>query len=231
MDRPTLQAGLYAYNAVLVGTALVDYFTFDFKVSGLSDGWPVVIFFSLFLGPTTLIAGLYIQHKLLGGITYPFLLLPFNMVMFVVLLSAKLWDSTMITQVELVDEGVLDDVGSTEAIRFFGYQALFNGVSRIFLVDGIASGVLILIGTFTCSRILCLALVAGAFLSSLLSLAVFEEHTAFLNAGFAGFSPALTVAGIFYYLVPSWKLTGLAFFWMILTMILQAAVAVLLDAL
>jgi urea transporter len=231
MDRSTLQGGLYAYNGVLIGTGLVDYFSFDFKVAGLTDGWPVVIFLSVLLGPVTLIAGLFIQYKLLGGGTTPMLLLPFNVVMFVVLLSAKLWDSTMVTQVELAEEGVLADLGATEATRYFGYQALFNGLSRIFLVDGIATGVLILIGTFTCSRILCLGLVAGSFLASVISLAVFDEHTAYLNAGFAGYNPALTVAGIFYFVVPSWKLTGVAFFWILVTMIAQAAVGVLLDAL
>jgi urea transporter len=230
MDLPTLQGGLYGYNAVLIGTGLVDYFEFDFKIGGLASGWPVVIFLSIVLGPITLMAGLFIQHRLLGGITFPFLLLPVNIVMFGVLLSAKLWDSTMITQAVLADEGVLDHATYTEATRYYAYQALFNGLSRIFLVDGVAPGVFILIGTFACSRILCLSLVAGALLSSLLSLAVFEEHTAYLNAGFTGYNPALTVAGIFYFMVPSWKLTGLAFFWIMVTMISQAAVGVVLDA-
>jgi hypothetical protein len=65
--------------------------------------------------------------------------------------------------------------------------------------------------------------------ASLLSLAVFDVPTAYLNAGYAGFNPALAVAGIFFYLVPSWKLYGLAIFWLILTMIATGAIDVLLD--
>lgn len=222
---------MYAYNAVLIGTGLIDYFKFDFKVGGLTAGWPVAIFMSIVLSPITLISGLYIQQKLLGGITYPFLHLPFNIVMFGVLLCAKLWDSTMITQVVLTDEEVLDDMGDTDATRFIGYQVLFNSLSRTFLVNGVIPGVLILIGTFMCSRILSLSLVAGAFFSSILSLVVFDENTTYLNAGYAGYNSSLTVAGIFYYFVPSWKLTGLAFFWIMVTMISQAVVGVVLDAL
>jgi urea transporter len=93
----------------------------------------------------------------------------------------------------------------------------------------VAAGALILIGVCVCSRILALSVIGGTFVASLLSLAVFDVPTAYLNAGYAGFNPALAVAGIFFYLVPSWKLYGLAIFWLILTMIATGAIDVLLD--
>jgi urea transporter len=226
LDKPTLQGGLYAYNAVLIGTGLIDYFQFDFTKDGtVTLGWPVAIFMSIVLGPITLLIGLYIQYRLLGGMTFPFLLLPFNIVMLGVLLCAKLWDPTIIA------DQVLANVVDSDGTRFRVCQVIFNSLSRIFLVDGVIPGVLILIGTFPCSRILCLSLVMGALLSSLLSLFVFDEYTSYLNGGYAGYNPALTVAGIFYYFVPTWKLTGLAFFWIMVTMISQAVVGLVLEAL
>lgn len=240
MDRDILRQGLYGFNAVLVGTALVDYFEFDF-VSGNDDsgssqkwhGWILSIFLSVVLAPLTVLVKVYLQHNIFQNPSTPVLLLPFNLVMMVVLLSAKVWDSTMLSQVELADQGLVDVGldGTSTTTRYFGYQALFNGLSRIFLVDGIGPGVLILVGVFMCSRILAASLVAGAFGASLVGLAVFGDHTAYLNAGYCGFNPALAVSGIFFFMVPSWKLTGVGFFWIFVTMIVTVAFNVLLDAL
>ncbi|KAG7365781.1 urea transporter [Nitzschia inconspicua] len=226
MDRAKLRQGLLASNSVLVGTSLVDYFAFD---SSMGGGWAVQVFLSILLAPMTLLVTLWLQHKVLSTST-PVLLLPFNIIMLAVLLSAKVWDATMITHVDFVDESIVDESTADRAERYFGYKAVLNGVARIFLVDGMVAGAMILIGMFMCSRILTLAVVGGAFVSSLLSWAVFDVPTSYLNGGYAGFNPALAMAGIFFYLVPSWKLTGLAFFWLILTMIATGAVFVLLDA-
>jgi urea transporter len=226
MDRTKLRQGIFAANSVLVGASLVDYFTFEHALGG---GWPVQVFLSVLLAPMTLLVTLYLQHKVFSSST-PVLLLPFNIVMLLVLLSAKVWDSTMITQVDLADEAMLDETAVDSTERYYGYQAVLNGIARIFLVDGALTGAIILLGILTCSRILALAVVGGTFVASLLSLAVFDVPTSYLNGGFSGFNPALAMAGIFFYLVPSWKLTGLAFFWLILTMIATGAVEVFLDA-
>lgn len=234
LNREILRQGLYGFNAVLIGTALVDYFEFDFvnAETGYPDklhGWIIVIFLSVVLGPVTLFVKLYLQHNVLDPST-PVVLLPFNLIMIVVLLSAKIWDYTMLTQAVLADEGLMSNDGSVyTASRYYGYQALFNGVSRIFLIDGVGSGVLILVGVFLCSRILFASLVGGAFFASLVGLSVFGDHTAYLNAGYAGFNPALAVAAIFYYMVPSWKLSGVAFFLIFITMIITSAVTVILN--
>ena len=239
LDREIIRQGLFGFNAVLIGTALVDYFEFDFmnSVTGYPDklhGYIILIFLCVVLGPFTLFVKLYLQHNVLDPST-PVTLLPFNLIMLVVLLSAKVWDDTMLSQVVLADEGLVDNdesaytASSSSSSRYFGYQAVFNGVSRIFLIDGVGPGVLILVGVFLCSRILFVCLVGSTFIASLVGLSVFGDHTAYLNAGYAGFNPALAVACIFYYMVPSWKLTGVAFFWIFITMIVTSAVNVVLD--
>mmetsp|Transcript_53630 Transcript_53630/g.130638 ORF Transcript_53630/g.130638 Transcript_53630/m.130638 type:complete len:292 (+) Transcript_53630:327-1202(+) len=112
LDREILRQGLFGFNAVLVGTALVDYFEFDFMnvVTGYPDklhGWIILIFLSVVLAPFTLFVKLYLQHNVLKPST-PVVLLPFNLIMLVVLLSAKIWDDTMLSQVVLADEGLVD---------------------------------------------------------------------------------------------------------------------------
>ena len=238
LDREILRQGLFGNNAVLIGTSLVDYFEFDFmnSVTGYPDqlhGYIILIFLSIVLAPFTLFVKLYLQHNVLTPST-PVVLLPFNLIMLVVLLSAKVWDDTMLSQVVLADEGLVDNndesTYTADASRYFGYQAVLNGVSRIFLIDGVGSGVLILVGVFLCSRILFASLIGGTFVASLVGLSVFGDHTAYLNAGYAGFNPALAAAAIFFYMVPSWKLTGFAFFWIFITMIITSAINVVLDA-
>jgi urea transporter len=231
MDRTKLRHGHFAANSVLIGTSLVDYFTFA-EQKHFGGGWPIQVFLSILLAPIALLVTLWLQQKVLSSSTTnttPVLLLPFNVIMIVVLLSAKVWDATMITPLQQ-QHATTTEEDATIHERYFGYQAVLNGIARIFLVDGVATGAIILIGIFFCSRILALAVVGGTFFASLLSLAVFDIPSTYLNSGFIGFNPALTVAGIFFYLVPSWKLTGLAFFWLLLTMIATGAVDVLLNA-
>ena len=94
------------------------------------------------------------------------------------------------------------------------------------------TGLFILVGVLFCSRIVAASLLAGSFVSSfMLGYMVFEENHWYLDSGYAGFNPALVAAGIFFYLVPSWKLTGLAFFAIVATVIVQGAVDVVLGIL
>jgi urea transporter len=215
LDRTKLRQGYLAANSVLIGTSLVDFF--------VGGGWPVQVCWSILLAPITLLVTLWLQHSVLASTNTPVLLLPYNMVMVFVLISANVYDSTMVDNATTITEG------DTHPDRYFAYQAVLNGIARIFLVDGVVAGAMILMGILMCSRILALAVVGGAFFSSLFSWAVLDESPSFINGGLAGFNPALAMAGIFFYLVPSWKLTGLAFCWLIFTMLVTTVVTVALN--
>lgn len=140
----------------------------------------------------------------------------------------------MATQILLEGPAVgmlLDEIEKPPS-KLYILEALFNGLSKIFFVEGGFTGFLILVGVLFCSRIVAASLLAGSFVSSfVLGYMVFEENHWYLDAGYAGFNPALCVAGIFYYFVPSWKLSGLAFFALVATVIVQGAVDVVLGIL
>jgi hypothetical protein len=182
----------------------------------------------------------------------PSLLLPYNFTLLVALLCAKVWNYTMSNQIEFqnhyhgtattstimiinddIDIGDIDFGGIDTNInntRFVVYRAVLNGLSRIFFVDGIVTGILILIGVGLCSRIIAISLICGSFVSSfVLGFLVFEESYDYLNYGYAGFNPALCTAGIFFYFVPSYKLIGLSLIVAIIsTVIVSGSIDVLL---
>lgn len=237
MDRDILKSGQYARNAVLIGTSLVDSFGFDFPATGnLESGVSILLFLSVALAPSTLLVESIWIRKVPNSI--PSLLLPYNIVMLVTVFCAKAWNVAMATQVvfQSPSAGIaMDEIGDDEtpSSKFMIHEAVLNGLSRIFFVDGSAlTGILILIGVLFCSRIVAASLVVGSFVSTfVLGYMVFEENHWYLDAGYAGFNPALCAAGIFFYLVPSWRLTGLALFGIVATVIVQGAVDVVLGIL
>jgi len=238
MDQDTLKSGQYARNAVLIGTSLVDSFGFVFPPTGnLESEVSILLFLSVALAPSTLLVESIWIRKVSNNI--PSLLLPYNIVLLVAVFCAKAWNLAMVTQVvfQSPSAGVaLDEIGDddeTPSSKFMIHEAILNGLSRIFFVDGsVFTGILILIGVLLCSRIVAASLIVGSFVSTfVLGYMVFEENHWYLDAGYAGVNPALCAAGIFFYLVPSWKLTGLALFGIVATVIVQGAVDVVLGIL
>ena len=234
MDQEILQSGLYARNAALIGASIVDSFAFEFPETGnLNSGVPIMIFLSIALAPVVLLVESIWIQKFPSGI--PSLLFPYNIVLLITLFCAKIWNLAMETQIDFKSpvDGIMEDEMEGPPSKFWIHEAVLNGLSRIFLVDGnLFAGIFILAGVLFCSRIVAASLVAGSFLSTfVLGYIVFEENHWYLDSGYAGFNPALCVAGIFFYLVPSWKLMGLAFFGIVVTVIVQGAVDVMLEIL
>lgn len=225
LDRDAIRSGEYARNAVLIGTSLVNSFAFSFSKKGnLQSGVPILVFWSIALAPSTLVFE-FLWNKKVGSNT-PSLLLPFNVVLLGSAFSASLWDLAMDTQV--LFQSPLED----NKADFVPHEAVLNGLSRIFFVQGDdwRIGFLMLIGVLFCSRIIAVSLVSGSFVATVvLGYLVFGEDHSHLNSGYAGANPALFMAGIFYYLVPSWKLSGFAVFGIMATLLVQGAVDVLLG--
>ena len=234
MDKDTLESGQYARNAVLIGTGVVASFDFDFPETGnLDSEVSILLFLSVALAPATLLVESIWIKKVPSSI--PSLLLPYNIVLLATLVCAKGWNFAMATQIELESPtaGILLDEIERAHSKFRILEAVLNGLSKIFFVEGNSfAGFLILVGVLFCSRIVAASLLAGSFVSSfVLGYVVFQENHWYLNSGYAGFNPALCVAGIFFYLVPSWKLTGLAVFAIVATVIVQGVVDVVLGIL
>lgn len=232
MDAATMASGQYARNAVLVGTGLVSSLDFDFPETGnLKSGVSILIFLSVVLAPATVLFESYWMKKVPTSI--PSLLLPFNIVLLATVFCAKCWNVAMATQV-LFNDPVLDSLIDPESAHatYWLHESVLNGISKIFFVEGAFTGFLILLGICFFSRIIAASLLAGSFISSfILGYVVFQENHWYLDSGYAGFNPALCAAGVFFYLVPSWKLTGFGFFAIVATVIVQGAVDVILGIL
>jgi len=248
MDLDKVQNGQYARNAVLIGPSLVDCLGFDFPLNPTRSGWPILLFLTMVLSLVTfLLEALWLQHSLRrfrwrNGCT-PSLLVPYNITLLLTLCCAKIWNSTMLTQVVFQnhayyhedtdeerenqnhgivqvppDDGEFLTISTTNIhnyhtnTSFYVFPAVVKSLSRIFFVDGMVTGLLILLGVTLCSRIVAGSLIGGALLSSaFVGYAIFDENLQYLNTGYAGFQAALCVAGIFHYFVPSTKLLGLSF--------------------
>lgn len=209
-----MRKGLLAYNGVLVGSGIANFLAFDY-------GWIIAVMVSIFSGPATLLIYLYV-----AGVISPTaspLLIPFNVVMLFMLLSAMLWDSTVV-QVEQ-QEG-------KNPQTFELFHALFNGVSGMFLVRNVFSGVIIVMGMMLCSRILAGAVLMGSLFGAIGSWALFDTSMNSINDGVAGFNVALTFAALHHYFVPSIKSTlFVGLFGVIWTLVVQTAVSVLFSTL
>lgn len=256
LDPDKVRQGQWGRNAVLIGPTILDGIGIHFPSATRSVQdhfiWPLVIFFTIVLSlATVVIESVWNQYHVIrcrprrGCL--PSLLLPYNMTILVSFLCAKVWNTTMVTQIEFLtpdsDEAVPSSsehgdavVGTTTTVtlndddaQFVWYRAILNGIARIFLVDGMVTGLLIVLGVLCCSRILAVSLVCGAGLASGgLGYGIFHERCAVLNAGYASVNPALVVAGLFFYLVPSYQLCGVAGLGIIVTAIITGAVDVIL---
>ena len=148
------------------------------------------------------------------------------------LFCSKVWNVAMDTQI--VFQSPLDRISiESNDADFWIHEAVLNGLARIFFVNGSWwTGSLVLVGVLFCSRIVAASLVAGSFVATVvLGYLVFEENHWYLESGYAGANPALCAAGIFFFLVPSWRLTGLALFGIVSTLIVQGVVDVVLGIL
>ncbi len=205
----------------------MDSFDFDFPDDGnLESGIAILIFWSVALAPCTLFLETVWLQQVPDSV--PSLLLPFNVVLLATLFAANVWNFAMKTQIVFSSPPIGDEDAS-----FWIHQSVLNGIARIFNVNGSAwTGLCMLVGILFCSRIVAASLVVGSFVSTVfLGYCVFEENHWYLDSGYAGANPALCAAGIFFYLVPSWRLTGLALFGIVATLIVQGAVDVVLRIL
>lgn len=210
MDRTLLRKGVLSYNAVLVGSGIATFLSFDW-----AGGWLVAIFVSALAAPVTLLAYIYTTSFL----STP-LLFPANFVLIVMLLSAMLWDATSVNVIVIVSE-------APESLHILG--ALFRGMSQMFLVVGAFSGILIALGMLPCSRILAGAALAGSLLGSLGG--CFFWDVAYVNFGMSGVNVALTCAALVYHVVPTIKSIGLVLFGVVWALVVQSALAALYSIL
>lgn len=189
LDQSMMRRGIFASNAILVGTGLVSYLTYDGVWGYLS-----LVLVATFAAPVTLMAYLFVA-RILSPMGIPILLFPYVGVMMFALFGASYWKAAMPAPVEIID---------SPHYRFM--ESTFKGIAQIFVVDSCFSGFLVFLGMLACSRILAAAAFVGSALAALLSFGFFGVPVELINAGFLGYNSALAIPALVYFLVPTKKL-------------------------
>ncbi|CAJ1934710.1 unnamed protein product [Cylindrotheca closterium] len=176
-----------------------------------------VIFCSI-LGPTCL----FVHCQLFPpSSSTPPLLWSFNLLVAVMLLGLGLRYPEILTPLASSTSGD-DDAEYLESFSIF--SSTLCGISGIFAISNVWSGVFILFGVSLCSRLFLAYLLLATSITSLLAAAVGME-TVNVNAGLAGSQAALTAVTCAYYFEPSKHLLLVGTLTLIWTCILEAAVA------
>lgn len=217
VEPSVLRKGDIGVNSVLVGAGSAAFFHFEHPFLGWIGSLMVA---SIILPPITLLVYLHCTRSWMFRSTgeapsMPTLLIPYNLVMITFLITAVLWDRTLVAPAMETETIVTPHLG----------QAIMNGITKVFLVQGVLSGVLVLGGTLLCSRILAGSLLVGSVVATLLGW-TFGIPAVALNAGTAGYNAVLTTAALAYFFEPSWTLLVIGLFVIVLCGLLEAAVAV-----
>ncbi len=212
-----LKNGDFGVNAVLVGAGTAAFFQFNHPWLGWLGS---LIMATFILPPVTLIVYLHcirswLFHSTTEAPSMPTLLIPYNLVMVVFLATSVLWDrSLVVSPIDIQEDKVSTNLG----------MAIMNGISKVFLVEGVLSGLLVLAGTLLCSRVLAGSLALGSVVATVLGW-TFGMPPVVLNAGTAGYNAALTTAALVYYFEPSWTLCIVGVFVIVLCGLFEAAFA------
>ena len=217
-EPSVLRKGDFGVNSVLIGAGSAAFFQFQHPIFG----WIGSIMMATFiLPPITLVVYLHCTRSWIFRSTtdapaMPTLLIPYNLVMVTFLMTAVLWDRTLLVVPAVETEATLTPHLGT---------AIMNGLTKVFLVQGVYSGVLVLIGTLLCSRILAGSMVVGSVVATLLGW-VIGMPAAALNSGSAGYNAVLTTAAVVYFFEPSWTLVVVGVFVIVVCGLFEAAFTV-----
>lgn len=204
LDHGRIRAGLYGYNGALVGAALATF---------LVPRWGGTLFVStVVVGAASTILW-EATTAVLRPYGMPQLTLPFNLVIIPFLWST--FAGTRIGRGEELAEHALAapvnpilrafEIGPGGANADALLNALFRGISQLFLADSLLAGILILIGFLVCSRIATAMALVGSAIGGLLGIALGANGVNVYHGlwGFNGFITAVAVGG--YFLVPTWR--------------------------
>jgi urea transporter len=222
-----VSSGLYGYNGVLTGIALVVFSAGNQHAPGEQpDMLGAVIFMSAVSTVLTSAFGT-VTVGLLG---MPPTTFPFQVATWLWLLGAQSTFTYFPSAMPFAPQ--LAVAGGDAAHVFIAtdlIQAVFRGVSQVFLVNNTATGVFFLIGLAISSPIASVAAFVGSGVGVLTALALGMD-TAAINAGLWGFNSSLTtlcVGGMFYVL--SRKTCCLAIFAAVITIVCHAGVGAFLG--
>lgn len=229
LDRAQIRAGLFGYNGLLVGAALATF---------LAPRWGGAIFLATIViaaaSTIVLVATVAVARLLeLPALTFPFnfVTIPFLWASFAGLRVGRgpaLAERALAAPIDPLLRALESGPGGLDAVSLL--NALFRGISQLFLADGVLSGLLILIGIFICSPIAMVMALVGSAIGGLIGLALGANGFDIYHGlwGYNSFITAVAVGGFF--LVPTWRSVAYALVAAVAAAILHGALTVILGS-
>ena len=231
IDANGVQCGLFGYNGILVGLALATF---------LEGGWDLVglrtMIASPILGALSTLLQCALGNLLVPTFKTPPFTLAFNFTMIWFILGAVSKFGSFhalyflapgiptMTHLETeVPHPTEESCGGLYDLHLgFVLRAALTSVGQIFLCGSWASGLIMLVGTAVCSRVMALALFFGALEAVLLGLALAVPCNE-IDFGLWGYNSALTATAVLTFFAPTRTAVVMAAFGVVLTVILDGA--------
>lgn len=214
IPRPAIRAGLYGFNGILVG---VGFATF------LTPAWNgAVLAYIGFIGALSTIVMAALTNVLAGRLGVPPLTLPFNIVTLAFLVAAvglarghtgAIIEPQDLAIAESVDSALRPSAEATGSYSPAALaNALFRGISQLFLADSMLSGILIIIGMAVCSRIAAGFALLGSALGGATAIALGADGIMVYHGlwGYNSYVSAVAIAGVFFVLTTRTTLLSVA---------------------
>jgi urea transporter len=218
VDEGSLNAGLYGFNAVLVGLALATF---------LAPGpllWVYVILGAA-VSVVVMLATTNVVKPWGGALTFPFVLTTWLLLLatygFSGLVGTALPSGNVVIAFQPYQASPLQLIDLV--------QGVFLSISQVFLkASGIAA--LLLLAGLAVNSLAAAAFALGGAILAVLTAHLFGAESALITGGLLGFSPVLTAIAlgtVFYQ--PSWRVVAYTALGTVFTVIAQAALNVALT--
>jgi len=218
VDRPTLNAGLYGYNAVLVGLTLATF---------IAPG-PLLWVYVVLGAAVSVVATLGTANALrplgVAALTFPFVLVTWILLLatyaFSGLAGSGLPSAAVIAPVELLPEA---SFGGIDFVR-----GVLLSISQVFL-KGSGVAALLLLAGLAVSSVAAAAFALGGAILAVATAHLFGAESDLIVGGLLGFSPVLTAVALgATFHRPSLRVAFYAALATVFTVVAQAAVNVAL---
>jgi urea transporter len=216
VDKPTLNAGLYGYNGVLIGLALATFIT-----SG-----PLLWVYVVLGAAVSVVATLGTANALrplgVAALTFPFVLVTWILLLatyaFSGLAGSGLPSAAVITPVELLPEASFGGIDFVKGVLL--------SISQVFL-KGSGVAALLLLAGLAVSSLWAAAFALGGAILAVATAHLFGAESDLIVGGLLGFSPVLTAVALgATFHKPSLRVAGYAALATVFTVVAQAALNV-----
>ena len=185
VERDALHAGLYGFNAYLVGLALPTFLAPS----------PLLWFYLAFGGAVSVVATLAISNAFktwnVSALTAPFVLVALLM-----LLAAKAFAGLTVSALPISGLIVPIDPSAANPLQFGDFlQGVLNSISQVFLKGNGLSAILLIVGLALNSVAAAIAAVLGAVVAVVIAHLLGAESE-LITGGLLGFSPVLTAIAL-----------------------------------